>query len=83
MASITREELIARRILQQMGRGVTLLNATGAYTGTDKRVLLCAVRRSEVYQLRTIVQDTDPDAFLIVVSTEEVLGEGFKSIETK
>ena len=77
------EELIARRILQQMGRGVTLLNATGAYTGTDKRVLLCAVRRSEVYQLRTIVQDTDPDAFLIVVSTEEVLGEGFKSIETK
>lgn len=78
-----REELIARRILQQMGRGVTLLNATGAYTGTDKRVLLCAVRRSEVYQLRTIVQDTDPDAFLIVVSTEEVLGEGFKSIETK
>ena len=78
-----REELIARRILQQMGRGVTLLNATGAYTGTDKRVLLCAVRRSEVYQLRTIVQDTDPDAFLVVVSTEEVLGEGFKSIETK
>ena len=78
-----REELIARRILQQMGRGVTLLNATGAYTGEDKRVLLCAVRRSEMYQLRTLVQDCDPDAFLIVVSTEEVLGEGFKSIETK
>ena len=46
-------------------------------------MLLCAVRRSEMYQLRTLVQDCDPDAFLIVVSTEEVLGEGFKRIEQK
>ena len=35
------------------------------------------------YQLRTLVQDCDPDAFLIVLSTEEVLGEGFKRIEQK
>lgn len=78
-----KEELLCRKILEEMGRGVTLLNATGAYTGADKRVLLCAVRRSEMYQLRTLVQDCDPDAFLIVVSTEEVLGEGFKRIEQK
>ena len=78
-----KEELLCRKILEEMGRGVTLLNATGAYTGEDKRVLLCAVRRSEMYQLRTLVQDCDPDAFLIVVSTEEVLGEGFKRIEQK
>lgn len=75
------EERIARRILLEMERGVTMLNAAGAYTGADKRVLLCAVRRSEVYQLRTLVYDVDPDAFIIVVSTEEVLGEGFKQIE--
>ena len=78
-----KEGLLCRKILEEMGRGVTLLNATGAYTGEDKRVLLCAVRRSEMYQLRTLVQDCDPDAFLIVVSTEEVLGEGFKRIEQK
>lgn len=76
------EEEIARRILAQMERGVTVLKAAGGYTGEDRRVLLCAVRRSEVYQLRTLVYDTDPDAFLIVVSTEEVLGEGFKRIES-
>lgn len=76
------EEEIARRILRQMERGVTVLKAAGGYTGEDRRVLLCAVRRSEVYQLRTLVYDTDPDAFLIVVSTEEVLGEGFKKIES-
>lgn len=77
----SKEELVAKTVLEKMGRGVTMLNATGAYTGREKRVLLCAVRRSEVYHLRTIVQDIDPHAFMIVVSTEEVLGEGFKALD--
>lgn len=62
----SKEELVAKTVLEKMGRGVTMLNATGAYTGREKRVLLCAVRRSEVYHLRTIVQDIDPHAFMIV-----------------
>ncbi len=77
----SKEELVAKTVLEKMGRGVTMLNATGAYTGRETRVLLCAVRRSEVYHLRTIVQDIDPHAFMIVVSTEEVLGEGFKALD--
>lgn len=77
------EERVARRILQEMERGVTMLDAAGGYTGTDRRVLLCAVRRAEVYALRTLIYDTDPDAFLIVLSTDEVLGQGFKSVENK
>ena len=74
-----KEREIADEILNRMERGVTILNATGAYTGGERRVLLCAVRRSEMYQLRSIVMDIDPGAFLIVVSTDEVLGEGFKT----
>ena len=73
-----RERKIAAEVLERMERGVTILNATGAYTGGEQRVLLCAVRRSEMYQLRSIVTDIDPSAFMIVVSTDEVLGEGFK-----
>ncbi len=73
-----REREIAAEVLERMERGVTILNATGAYTGGEQRVLLCAVRRSEMYQLRSIVTDIDPSAFMIVVSTDEVLGEGFK-----
>ena len=73
-----RERKIAAEVLERMERGVTILNATGAYTGGEQRVLLCAVRRSEMYQLRSIVTDIDPSAFMIVVSTHEVLGEGFK-----
>ena len=76
-----KEREIADAVLERMKRGVTMLNATGAYTGGERRVLLCAVRRSEMYQLRTLVQDLDPTAFMIVVSTDEVLGEGFKTPE--
>ena len=71
-------EEIAAGILKKMGRGVTVLDATGAYTGGEQEVLLCAVRRSEVYQLQRLVGDADPHAFMIVLSTDEVLGEGFK-----
>ena len=78
-----REREIADAVLERMERGVTMLNATGAYTGGDRRVLLCAVRRSEMYELRSLVMDIDPGAFIIVVSTDEVLGEGFKTPEEK
>jgi uncharacterized membrane-anchored protein YitT (DUF2179 family) len=73
-----RHREIAAQIISRMERGVTLLDATGAYTGGEQEVVLCAVRRSEVYQLRRLITDIDPGAFIIVVSTDEVLGEGFK-----
>lgn len=65
-------------VLKRLHRGVTKLKAAGGYSGSDKEVLLCAVRPSEVYTLRTIVYDLDPDAFIVVLSTDEVLGEGFR-----
>ena len=76
-----REQAIADEILKELGRGVTMLNATGAYTGAPKRVLLCAVRPSEVYALRTLVRERDPDAFVVIATTDDVLGEGFKELE--
>jgi uncharacterized membrane-anchored protein YitT (DUF2179 family) len=76
-----KEKEISADILAAMHRGVTMLNATGAYTGGERKVLLVAVRRSEVYKLRTLVYDRDPAAFIIVVSTDEVLGEGFKRMD--
>lgn len=80
MVMTKKEQEVADEILRVMKRGVTMLNATGAYTGGERRVLLVAVRKSEMYQLRTLVQDLDAAAFMIVVSTDEVLGEGFKKL---
>ena len=69
-AEITRA-LLARRV------GVTRLRATGAYTGAERSILLCAVRRQETVMVKRIVKEIDPDAFFILSDAVEVLGEGF------
>jgi uncharacterized membrane-anchored protein YitT (DUF2179 family) len=69
---------ISARILKEMERGVTILEGTGAYTGAPRPVLYCVVTRSEVQQLKTIVHEIDPNAFMVVGAAHEALGEGFK-----
>jgi uncharacterized membrane-anchored protein YitT (DUF2179 family) len=69
---------VSARILEEMERGVTILEGTGAYTGTSRPVLYCVVTRSEVQQLKTIVHEADPKAFMVVGAAHEALGEGFQ-----
>ena len=57
--------------------GVTILPARGAYTGTERPVLLVAIRRREITAVKALVKALDPDAFLIGCDAREVLGEGF------
>jgi len=71
-------EAIAKRIMDEMERGVTALAARGMYSGKEKSVLLCVVNRFEAMQLRRIVFSVDPSAFVIANRAHEVLGEGFK-----
>ena len=63
--------------LLKLDRGVTLLQGRGAYSGKEKQVILCAVSRSEMVDVKRLVRQIDPDAFLIVTDAHEVLGEGF------
>jgi uncharacterized membrane-anchored protein YitT (DUF2179 family) len=70
---------IAARILQELKRGVTSLQGKGLYTGRDKHVLLCVLSRRQVPQIKRIVEEIDPDAFVIVTEAREVMGEGFGS----
>lgn len=72
-----REEL-APTLTNQIQRGITVLDAAGAYTGDPRQVLVCAVRPSEVYPLRLLVRGADPGAFIIVLNSEQVLGAGFQ-----
>ncbi len=74
-----KSELIADRIMVQLQRGVTTLHGRGMYTGRNKDVLLCVLSRKQVPDIKQIVGETDPDAFVIVVEAREVLGEGFGS----
>ena len=74
-------ETVAGRILSETGRGVTILNGTGAYTGASRSVLYCVVSRSEVQQIKMIVHEQDPNAFLVIGQAHEALGEGFQSFK--
>ncbi len=71
-------EAVSQRILSEMERGVTILAGTGGYTAEPRPVLYCVVTRSEVQQLKTIVHEADPKAFMVVGAAYEALGEGFQ-----
>lgn len=60
-------------------RGVTLLQAKGAYTGAEKQVLMIAFKEKEIVDLKRRVYELDPGAFLIVCDARDVLGNGFSA----
>lgn len=68
---------IARRLLYDVDRGVTGLKGMGMYSGRDKTVLLCVVKREEIPMVKGIVKDCDSNAFVLLIDVREVLGEGF------
>jgi uncharacterized membrane-anchored protein YitT (DUF2179 family) len=72
---------MADTIISELGRGVTVFDAKGAYTGESKEMLLCVVDTSEVTQLKELIYEIDSKAFIIVTSAHEVLGNGFAEIK--
>ena len=73
-------EAIARRLLEEMDIGVTFLEGSGAYSGKDKRVILCAIKKQVSHRAEEIVRQEDPAVFMIVTSATEIYGEGYKSL---
>ena len=71
------------RALLAREMGVTLLSARGAYTGRDRPLLFCAVRKKEMVAVKRFVKELDPDAFFILCDASEVLGEGFGEYNPK
>ena len=65
-------------IEEKLDRGVTILDGQGGYSGERKQVLLCAIRRRQVPQLKDLVREIDPAAFVILQEAHQVLGEGFR-----
>lgn len=69
---------IGEALLARLGRGVTYLNGEGAYSGEDKKVILCIITRLEEAKLKSIVDEIDPNAFLAMGNVAEVRGGRFK-----
>lgn len=69
---------ISRLVIEKLGHGATILTGEGAYTNKPRKVLMCAINPNQIGLLKDLVRETDDDAFMIVTSTHEVLGFGFK-----
>ncbi|MBR2616526.1 MAG: YitT family protein [Clostridia bacterium] len=70
-------ERIARRILSELGRGVTGLPIRGLYSRTSGQMLYCVVRPRQVPELLGLVEETDAEAFTVVTDAKKVQGRGF------
>lgn len=68
---------IVKLIFERLDRGATVLEATGAYTGEPKKVVMCVVPKKELFFLKQIIGECDPQAFVIIADAAEVSGEGF------
>jgi len=73
---------VSKRVLDELLRGVTVLEGTGAFTGADRPVLYVVITRAEVVTLKTIVHEVDPRAFMVIGYAHEALGEGFRPLKS-
>lgn len=70
-------EELRKKIMEDTGRGITLINAKGAYTQKEIGMLYCVVGKYQLIKVKNIVKEIDPEAFMIVSQVHEVIGKGF------
>ena len=73
-------EPIERYITQEIHRGATQLHGEGVYTHEGKTVLMTVVSRHEAVLLRNFIRQNDPGAFMIITSSTEIIGNGFRGV---
>ncbi|MFA7108013.1 MAG: YitT family protein [Sphaerochaetaceae bacterium] len=71
---------IGDRIIKELHHGGTIISGNGIYSGNQRQMLLAVVHNQQINKLQDIVQEEDPDAFMFVQETYEVLGQGFVPI---
>ncbi|MBQ3864689.1 MAG: YitT family protein [Clostridia bacterium] len=73
-------EAIGKSLLNDLGTGCTYLKAKGAWTGEEKTVVMAIVQKRVTPEVENIVKEKDPNAFMIVNSSNEIYGEGYKNL---
>ena len=70
-------EMIAKELVSGSKRGVTIIDAVGAYTMNEKKVLICAMKENEMPFFQNKVLAVDKDAFIVASESQEIFGKGF------
>lgn len=68
---------IAKKINDELGRGVTFLSGQGYYSQKELKIIYCIVGRNEIVKMKEIIHQVDPQAFITITEAHEILGEGF------
>ena len=76
-------EEIRNKIIVDLNRGGTFIQGKGMYNGKDRTIIYTVVNRREVAMLQEFIHKTDPRAFMTVINANEIIGEGFKSLNDK
>ena len=76
----SRPEPIRRFVTETLGRTATQQDATGVYTGEHRTMIMVALTRRQAGLLRDFLRREDPEAFLTIVNSSEIIGKGFQSI---
>jgi uncharacterized membrane-anchored protein YitT (DUF2179 family) len=77
----TQPQIVADKIMSDLQRGVTMWPGVGMFSGQEQKILFVAVSRAELSQLKTIILEADPKAFVVIGQAHEALGEGFKPLK--
>lgn len=76
----SKDELVQQYIIKHIDRGCTVLSGQGGYTGSDVKIIYTVVNTRQFVKLRTFIKENNPDAFITVNESAEVLGKGFKDV---
>ncbi|NCC58941.1 MAG: YitT family protein, partial [Synergistales bacterium] len=74
----SRMEDVKRFIVEEMGKGATIIRGEGAYTGAERPMIMVVLNRRQAMELKLFTVSLDPNAFIIMADVAEVVGEGFK-----
>jgi uncharacterized membrane-anchored protein YitT (DUF2179 family) len=72
-------DLVLANITGKMSRGLTVLDGRGGYTGQNKEVLYIVINKQEIVQLKSIIHDTDENAYVTIHNVHEMMGKGYKA----
>ena len=72
-----RTDEVCECIINKVGRGATIIDGVGAYTRTPKNIVMVAVNLLQVNKLKEVIEEADPNVFILITDAQEVIGQGF------
>ena len=72
-----RTDDVCECIINKVGRGATIIEGVGAYTRTPKNIVMVAVNLLQVNKLKEVIEEADPNVFILITDAQEVIGQGF------